>query len=221
MRHTMEKIARLSNKKWSLGKAKVVSQATEIVLLGDSMLKYTEVGNYPVNLEPWTSLLGTDNVFNYSTSGARIRNMWDYGTPTNLSEALAKAPDFTLVSIGANNRPDSDSTIRSEYITLGESLETLGTPFAFSLVFPCTEAYRDTYNNGFNTRIPEIIDLLIGVCEDKGWEYVDLKKQLVYTSLADNLSYLRADYSSDGLHLNNKGYKEFSKAIAGFINTKF
>ena len=220
MLHNMEKLARLSNKKWNLSKVKVSNQAAKVVLLGDSMLKYTEVGNYAVNLEPWSSLLGTSNVFNYSTSGARIRNLWDYGNPTNLSEALAQAPDFTLVTVGANNRPDSDSTIISEYITLGESLETLGTPFAFSLVFPCTEAYRDTYNNGFNTRVPEIIDLLIGVCEDKGWEYVDLKKQLVYTSLDDNLSYMRADYSSDGLHLNNKGYKEFSKAIARFVNTK-
>jgi len=216
----MEKIARLNNRDWQFNKLSILEQNSDVVLLGDSMFKYTEVGNYPVDLEPWTSLLGTPNVFNYSTSGARIRNLWDYGNPTNLQETLDKDPNFVLISVGANNRPDSDITIENEYIYLGQALEASNIPFTFSIVFPCTEAYRDQYNNGFNTRVPEIITILKNVCDTYGWEYVDIRKQLIYKSLSDGLGYLREDYSSDGLHLNNKGYREWSKAIARYINTK-
>lgn len=216
----MEKIARLNDRGWHFSKLPISNQSSSIVLLGDSMFKYTEVGNFPVDLEPWTSLLGTQNVFNYSTSGMRIRNLWDYGNPTHLQETLDKDPDFVLISVGANNRPDSNTAIESEYIYLGQALESAGIPFTFSIVFPCTEGYRDQYNNGFNTRIPEIITILKNVCDTYGWEYVDLRKQLIYKSFSDGLDYLREDYSSDGLHLNNKGYREWSKAISRYINTK-
>lgn len=216
----MMELALVNNSDWHFNKVPVVNQTSDIVLLGDSMFKYTEVGNYPVDLESWTSLLGVTNITNLGLTGARIRNMWDYGSPTYLQQALNLDPNFVLLSIGSNNRPDSDAVIEDEYIYLGQTLEAAGIPFVFSVVFPCTEGYRDQYNNGFNTRIPEIITILKSVCDEYGWEYVDMRKQLIYINLSDGLEYLREDYSSDGIHLNNKGYKEWSKAITRYLNTK-
>jgi len=216
----MSAIAKLSNRIWHRINAPLFQPDANIVLLGDSMLQYTEVGNFPVDLEPWDSLLNAPNVSNFSVNGARIRNMWDYGNPTQLELTLSAEADFVLISIGANNRSDTDNVIRNEYITLGQYLQDAGLPFSFSIIYPCTEAYRDTYNNGFNTRIPEIINILTDVCDEYEWDYVDLRKQLIYNNPNDNLDYMREDMSSDGLHLNNKGYKEFSKAITRYLNTK-
>lgn len=191
-----------------------------IAMFGDSMFKYTDVGLPPSEKESWNSLLGGTNITNLGFTGARIGEMYTIGNPTFLNQLITLNPDFALVSLGLNNRSDSDSAIRNEYITLGQQLEASGIPFAFNVIFSCTYGYTAQYNNGVNTRVPEIIEILIDVCEEYGWEYVDMRKQLVYTRQQDGLLYLREDYSIDGVHPNNKGYTEWSKLITRFLNTK-
>lgn len=216
----MDILSDLNNLDWFFKKAPLNNPNANIALLGDSMFKYTDAGNPPSDLESWNSLLGAANVTNLGLTGARIRNMWDYGSPTYLQQALDLNPDFIYVSIGTNNFPDADSVIRDEYITLGQSLEASGIPFVFSVIYPCAYSYTEQYNNGFNTRAPEVIDILIDVCNDYGWEYIDMRKQLVYTRPQDGLLYLREDYSIDGAHLNNKGYTEWCKAFTRDINER-
>lgn len=216
----MNAVDTLNNVEWYFKKVPLTSPNANIAMFGDSMFKYTDVGNPSSDLESWNSLIGSTNVTNLGLTGARIRNMWDYGNPTFLDQLITLDPDFAFVSIGTNNRPDADSVIRNEYITLGQQLEASGIPFAFNIIFPCAYHYTVQYNNGFNTRVPEIIEILIDVCEEYGWEYVDMRKQLVYTRQQDGLLYLRDDYSIDGIHLNNKGYTEWSKLITRFLNTK-
>lgn len=210
----------LNNKQWAHYPVPLKDTNASIGLLGDSMFKYTDQGNPPSDLESWNSLLGSTNTTNLGLTGARIRNMYDFGNPTQLQQALTLNPELLYVSVGSNNRPDADSVIRNEYITLGQSLEASGIPFVFNIIFPCTYGYTVQYNNGFNTRIPEIIDILIDVCQDYNWEYVDMRKQLIYKRPQDGIWYLREDYSIDGIHLNNKGYREWSKLIRRDINKR-
>lgn len=213
-------LSTISNVDWSFSKSTLKSPNANIVLLGDSMFKYTDVGNPPSDQETWNSLLGGANITNLGLTGARIRNLWDFGSPSYLQQAIDLNPDIIYVSVGANNRPDADSVIRSEYITLGQSLEASGIPFVFSVIYPCTYAYTTQYNNGFNTRSFDIAQILIDVCKDYNWAYIDMRKQLVYTRSQDGLLYMREDYSIDGLHLNNKGYREWSKVFTADINNR-
>ena len=217
---SMNPLDTLNNVEWYFKKVPLNSPNASICLLGDSMFKYTDVGNPPSDLESWNSLLGGTNVTNLGLTGARIRNLWDFGSPTYLQQALDLNPDIIYVSIGANNRPDADSVIRDEYITLGQSLEASGIPFVFSVIYPCTYGYTETFNNGFNTRSNTIAEILIEVCEEYGWDYVDMRKQLIYKRPQDGLWYIREDYSIDGIHLNNKGYTEWCKAFTRDINER-
>ena len=216
----MNEIWNLNSSEWFFKSVPLNSPNANICLLGDSMFKYTDVGNPPSDLESWNSLLGGTNVTNLGLTGARIRNLWDYGSPTYLQQALDLNPDIIYVSIGANNRPDADSVIRKEYITLGQNLESSGIPFVFSVIYPCTYGYTQQYNNGFNTRSNTIAEILVDVCEEYNWDYVDMRKQLIYKRQQDGLWYLREDYSIDGLHLNNKGYTEWCKAFTRDINAR-
>jgi lysophospholipase L1-like esterase len=216
----MNPLDTLNNVEWYFKKVPLNQPNASIAMFGDSMFKYTDVGNPPSDLESWNSLISGTNVTNLGLTGARIRNMYDFGSPTFLEQLITLNPEFAFVSIGTNNRPDADSVIRNEYITLGQQLEASGIPFAFNVIFPCTYGYTVQYNNGFNTRVPEIIEILIDVCEEYGWEYVDMRKQLVYTREQDGILYLREDYSIDGIHLNNKGYTEWSKLITRYFNEK-
>lgn len=217
---SVDPLATGNNSEWYFTSVPLNNPNASIAMFGDSMFKYTDVGLPASELESWDSLLGANNITNLGLTGARIRDMYDFGNPTFLDQLVTLNPEFAFVSIGLNNRSDSDSAIRNEYITLGQQLEASGIPFAFNVIFSCTYGYTVQYNNGVNTRVPEIIEILIDVCEEYGWEYVDMRKQLVYTRPQDGLLYLRDDYSIDGVHLNNAGYVEWSKLITRFLNEK-
>jgi lysophospholipase L1-like esterase len=216
----VDPLATGNNSEWYFTSVPLNNPNASIAMFGDSMFKYTDVGLPASELESWDSLLGGTNITNLGLTGARIGEMYTFGNPTFLNQLITLNPDFAFVSLGTNNRPDPDAVIRNEYITLGQQLEASGIPFAFNIIFPCAYHYTVQYNNGFNTRVPEIIEILIDVCEEYGWEYVDMRKQLVYTRPQDGLLYLRDDYSIDGVHLNNAGYVEWSKLITRFLNEK-
>jgi len=211
-------LSTLNNKEWYFKEVPLNVPNANIAVFGDSMFKYyTTVID---QTSSWNSLLGGTNITDLSLTGGRIRNMYDYGNPTLLEQLITLNPDFCYVSIGTNNRLDSDLVVRNEYITLGQAIEAAGIPFVFSIIFPCTYGYTVQYNNGFNTRVPEIIDILIEVCEEYNWEYIDMRKQLIYKRAEDGLIYVRDDYSIDGIHLNDKGYREWSKFITRDINKR-
>ena len=159
----------------------------DIVMLGNSL---TENGGN------WAARLGNKHVRNRGIIGDEVMGVYD-----RLHQILPGHPAKLFLLIGVNDISHgltSDSIV-SMIRTTVERIRKES---------PDTRLYLKRLT-GKTSMIPEINKLLEALAKEKGLTYINLFP--LFTEKGSNV--LRADLTTDGLHLKEEGYKIWVKAI--------
>ena len=172
----------------------------DIVMLGNSL---TENGGN------WAARLGNKNVRNRGIVGDEVMGVSD-GPHRILRDNLAKL--FLLIGVNdISHDLTSDSIVKMIRTTIERiRKESPGTRLYLQSLLPINENFgRYKKLAGKTSMIPEINKQLKALAKEKGLTYINLFP--LFTEKGSNV--LRADLTTDGLHLKEEGYKIWVKAI--------
>ncbi len=172
----------------------------DIVMLGNSL---TENGG------DWSARLGKKNVRNRGIIGDEIKGVYD-----RLHQILPGHPAKLFLLTGVNDVSHdltTDSIISLMDMTIDRiQRESPDTKLYLQSLLPINESFgRYKKLTGKTDMIPEINARLETLAKEKKITYINLFP--LFTDGDTNI--LRADLSTDGLHLNEEGYKIWVKAI--------
>lgn len=171
----------------------------DIVMLGNSI---TEGGN-------WNSLLGVGNIRNRGISGDKTP-----GILNRLNQILPGKPQKIFLLIGINDISDnipSDTILKNISTIVNEiKTESPGTKIYLQSIMPVNQSF-ERYKK-LEGKTPIIIET------NQKLELLAKKQNLhfinIYSLLKEkNANILRKELTSDGLHLNDEGYKIWAKEI--------
>lgn len=191
----------------------------KVVFLGNSIVKGG--GN-------WNKKLSVDNIINRGISG-------DYteGILNRLNEIIFYKPAAVFLMIGINeffkdntNTPEINPTYVADNIFKIADTIKKGSPSTVVIIqtiLPINNQYylkvkkvdynflQPGYNPSINTQIKEVNSILI---KNKNHIVIDL-----HPLFLNKTGILDPDFSSDGVHLNQKGYQVWTDRISPFIAT--
>jgi lysophospholipase L1-like esterase len=173
----------------------------EIIFLGDSITDRCE----------WDELFA-----NYSIIRRGISGDITEGVLNRLSEITRRKPSKIFIMIGVNDlrrNYDIDSVIIKNYSQIIRSLQkdTKETKIYIQSVLPVNNKVKDakTTNNNINA-LNSKLQILAAV---NGIKYIDLFDRFI-----DEEGNLHKDLTSDGLHINGKGYLIWRDVISLEVN---
>lgn len=163
------------------------------VFLGDSLI---ELGN-------WDELFSEEKVYNRGISGLGIEGLVEL-----LEEGIVPSSSHIYVLVGINNfwrKEDFDSIEEKIVVLLRKIKEANYREVTIIGLLPTfqTDLLQRTAEL---KRINEVIERLSSILKFK---YLDVSSFLV----DESAKYLKKSYSSDGVHLNGRGYLQMKKAI--------
>ncbi|MGN0229761.1 MAG: serine hydrolase [Muribaculaceae bacterium] len=172
----------------------------DIVMLGNSL---TEGG------KDWGKRLGWKNVVNRGIIGDEINGIYD-----RLHQILPGKPKKIYLLSGVNDVSHHLSTdeivARMERLLSRIQAESPSTEIVLQSLLPIDEGFRRYKNlNGKTYQIPEINARLAQLAKKKGIRFINLFP--LFEKPGTNV--LRKELTTDGLHLNEEGYKIWTKAI--------
>ncbi len=172
----------------------------DIVMLGNSL---TEGG------KDWGKRLGWKNVVNRGIIGDEINGIYD-----RLHQILPGKPKKIYLLSGVNDVSHHLSTdeIVARMARLLDRIqsESPATEIVLQSLLPINESFHRYKNlNGKTYQIPEINARLAQLAKEKGIQFINLFP--LFENPGTNV--LRKELTSDGLHLNEEGYKIWTKAI--------
>ena len=174
--------------------------SNDIVMLGNSL---TEGG------KDWGKRLGWKNVVNRGIIGDEINGIYD-----RLHQILPGKPKKIYLLSGVNDVSHHLTTdeIVARMRRLIERIqsESPATELVLQSLLPINESFKRYKNlNGKTYQIPEINARLAELAKEKGIQFINLFP--LFEQPGTNV--LRKELTSDGLHLNDEGYKIWTKAI--------
>ncbi|WP_456061509.1 serine hydrolase [Bacteroides clarus] len=172
----------------------------DIVMLGNSL---TENGG------DWTARLGNKNVRNRGIIGDEVMGVYD-----RLHQILPGHPAKLFLLIGVNDVSHdltTDTIVGMIRVTVERiRKESPDTKLYLQSLLPINESFgRYKRLAGKTNMIPEINKQLEELAKEKGLTYINLFP--LFTEKGSNV--LRAELTTDGLHLKEEGYKIWVKAI--------
>mgnify|MGYP000089019589 FL=1 len=172
----------------------------DIVMLGNSL---TENGG------DWAARLGNKNVRNRGIIGDEVMGVYD-----RLHQILPGHPAKLFLLIGVNDVSHdltTDTIIGMIRVTVERiQKESPDTKLYLQSLLPINESFgRYKRLAGKTNMIPEINKQLEELAKEKGLTYINLFP--LFTEKGSNV--LRAELTTDGLHLKEEGYKIWVKAI--------
>ena len=172
----------------------------DIVMLGNSL---TENGG------DWAARLGNKNVRNRGIIGDEVMGVYD-----RLHQILPGHPAKLFLLIGVNDVSHdltTDTIVGMIRVTVERiRKESPDTKLYLQSLLPINESFgRYKRLAGKTNMIPEINKQLEELAKEKGLTYINLFP--LFTEKGSNV--LRAELSTDGLHLKEEGYKIWVKAI--------
>jgi len=185
----------------------------KIVFLGNSLI---EGGG------DWNKRFGVDNIVNRGISGDITE-----GVLSRLDEIIYYKPTAIFLLIGINdifdNHPNRKNKISSHVaeniIQIAENIyaKSKNTKIFIQTILPVDIQKHMDYNNrsltGYNSKIVNQIKSINRLIkEQNNFKVVDL-----YTAFSDERSMMNEAYTTDGVHLNNKGYETWVKCLNQFI----
>ena len=191
-----EKVAAFTKENPSLFKG-------QIVFIGDSITEHYPLDRHYRSLDL--------KVYNRGISGDTVSWM-----KMRLGESLfALSPSKVVLMIGTNdiNYGKSTEEIAIEYESVLQMMQKSlpdASIFCVSIIPQNTEYSPDA--NLANRRILEINEKIKALVASYGMTYVDL-----YASLVDEDGLLARRYSSDGLHLNARGYRIWTDVMKDLL----
>ena len=159
----------------------------------------------------WAARLGNKHVRNRGIIGDEAQGVYD-----RLYQILPYHPAKIFLMIGIN---DVSHNLSTDSITqlvqrIVEKVRTDSpqTKLYLQSLLPINESFgRYSRLKGKTAQIPQINDRLRSMAKNKKIAFIDL-----FTKFCDKNSLsLRADLSTDGLHLQESGYKIWVKALKG------
>ena len=172
----------------------------DIVMLGNSL---TENGG------DWAARLGNKNVRNRGIIGDEVMGVYD-----RLHQILPGHPAKLFLLIGVNDVSHdltTDTIVGMIRVTVERiQKESPDTKLYLQSLLPINESFgRYKRLAGKTNMIPEINKELEELAKEKGLTYINLFP--LFTEKGRNV--LRAELTTDGLHLKEEGYKIWVKAI--------
>ncbi len=172
----------------------------DIVMLGNSL---TENGG------DWAARLGNKNVRNRGIIGDEVMGVYD-----RLHQILPGHPAKLFLLIGVNDVSHdltTDTIVSMIRVTVERiRKESPDTKLYLQSLLPINESFgRYKRLAGKTSMIPEINKQLEELAKEKGLTYINLFP--LFTEKGSNV--LRAELTTDGLHLKEEGYKIWVKAI--------
>ena len=172
----------------------------DIVMLGNSL---TENGG------DWAARLGNKNVRNRGIIGDEVMGVYD-----RLHQILPVHPAKLFLLIGVNDVSHdltTDTIVGMIRVTVERiQKESPDTKLYLQSLLPINESFgRYKRLAGKTNMIPEINKQLEELAKEKGLTYINLFP--LFTEKGRNV--LRAELTTDGLHLKEEGYKIWVKAI--------
>lgn len=172
----------------------------DIVMLGNSL---TEGG------KDWAERLGNKNVRNRGISGDNVMGIYD-----RLHQILPGHPAKLFLLIGVNDI-SQDSTTNGIISNIGMVVDRIrkespDTRLYLQSLLPINESFgRWKKLEGKSAMIPEINAGLEALAREKGITFVNLFP--LFTEKGTNV--LRPEFTNEGLHLNEEGYKIWAKEL--------
>jgi beta-lactamase len=172
----------------------------DIVMLGNSL---TENGG------DWAARLGNKNVRNRGIIGDEVMGVYD-----RLHQILPGHPAKLFLLIGVNDVSHdltTDTIVGMIRVTVERiRKDSPDTKLYLQSLLPINESFgRYKRLAGKTNMIPEINKQLEELAKEKGLTYINLFP--LFTEKGSNV--LRAELTTDGLHLKEEGYKIWVKAI--------
>ena len=181
-------------------------QSSDIVMLGNSL---TEFGG------DWSERLGRGNVINRGIIGDSSTGIYH-----RLCQILPGKPKAIFLLCGTND-VSHNLTPRQVFERCCRVIEAIRRDapqtklFVQSLV-PINESFgRWKLLAGKTDHIPAINKLLKAYCQQRGITFVDLFPH--FTEEGTNV--LRKDYTTDGIHFSDEGYKVWATVLAPYVQT--
>ena len=174
-----------------------------IVLLGDSISE----------VHPAKEIAGF-RVVNMGISGDKIAMEPDGGVLRRLDVVARAKPAHVFLMVGVNDfwHTPSKSLVdaKADYAKLAEELVKAVSNSKVWLLstFPTAGDHAN-----FNALLKELNERVRALAELHGAEYVD-----AYKVLADDKGELRAEFTSDGIHLTPEGYDAWTREIERLIS---
>ena len=172
----------------------------DIVMLGNSL---TEGG------KDWAERLGNKNVRNRGISGDNVMGIYD-----RLHQILPGHPAKLFLLIGVNDL-SQDSTTNGIIKNIGKVVDRIrkespDTKLYVQSLLPINESFgRWKKLEGKSAMIPEINAGIEALVREKGATFVNLFP--LFTEKGTNV--LSPEFTSEGLHLNEAGYKIWTKGL--------
>jgi len=198
-------------------KQEIVEPNKKIVIMGDSMVKTID-GQLSGEPSTWEAELGMSDVDNQGYNGIVIQQVSQNGP---LTWTIAANPELVYIAAGINDAIQGVSVATSiaPMTTICNQLTSNGIPFVITLPVPVVHDY--TYNNvpapGIRDNREALNAALVNLCVSHGYRYMDLEPWLGERH-ADGHVYLKDEYTVDGVHLNNAGYKCWAMYMSYDIN---
>ncbi len=172
----------------------------DIVMLGNSLTE---------NVGDWAARLGNKNVRNRGIIGDEVMGVYD-----RLHQILPGHPAKLFLLIGVNDVSHdltTDTIVGMIRVTVERiRKESPDTKLYLQSLLPINESFgRYKRLAGKTSMIPEINKQLEELAKEKGLTYINLFP--LFTEKGSNV--LRAELTTDGLHLKEEGYKIWVKAI--------
>ena len=189
------------------------------VFLGDSITAGYQQGpgNLPPRYYPFTNMLESTIRMKLKKRGAEkdvaIENMGMDGDSTSgmvnrfAMSVVPEKPEYVVIMGGLNDlftRVSGDDVYRNLVQLMQMSKEIGAEPIVLSTT-PVAGAVD------FNEGIKELNDRLAGYCAENGLRFIDLFSEL----LDDGV--LAKEYSNDGVHISDKGYKKIISILAPLL----
>lgn len=172
-------------------------QNYEIIMLGDSI---TAGGN-------WEQLLKGYNVANYGIPGDTTDGML-----LRLEEIYMASPKKIFIMIGTNDTAFINPNLNDDYtiITVFNNYQKIVNSLrknGIEVIIQSTLNVLSENTGRSNAEINRLNNLLKIFCSENDIKYLDINSVLTKNGL------LQEQYTSDGLHLNEKGYEQWKLLI--------
>lgn len=173
-------------------------QQARVVFLGDSILE-----RWGRDAGAWFGSRGWINrgIGGQTTGQMLLRERGD---------VLALRPRAVVLEGGSNDMRlgFTPEAIRDNFATMGELAEVHRAKVFVATMTPVCNCVRPLAGLRTVDRIAQLNTMLKELCRERHWTLIDLNPVL-----ADSQGLMRAEFTSDGVHPNDEGYKLLAQAI--------
>ncbi len=165
----------------------------KILMLGDSLTDYGS----------WSKLLQRDDIQNHGISGDTTKGVLE--RLQYINRDIKKI--FIMIGINDILVGKKIPYIFQNYKKIIDNLQQR----EFKIYIQSTLYTGKSVANNYNDKVFSLNNLLIKYCKEKNIDFIDINQELSTNNIMKDI------YSNDDLHINESGYKAWSKALKPYL----